>query len=47
MNSSYLALEVVSGVASAIGVILSVPVTTILGAVLFSQKSNKKHKKDN
>ncbi len=47
MSSSYLALEVVSGVASAIGVILSVPVTTILGAVLFSQKSNKKHKKDN
>ena len=38
MSSSYLALEVVSGVASAIGVILSVPVTTILGAVLFTKR---------
>ena len=40
MSSSYLALEVVSGVASAIGVILSVPVTTIFGSVLFSQKTH-------
>ena len=33
MSSSYLALEVVSGVSSAIGVILAVPVTTIIGAL--------------
>lgn len=38
VSSSYLALEVVSGVSSAIGVILAVPVTTIIGAVLLSRK---------
>ncbi len=38
MSSSYLALEVVSGVSSAIGVILAVPVTTIIGALLLSRK---------
>lgn len=38
MSSSYLALEVVSGVSSAIGVILAVPVTTIIGALLLSGK---------
>ena len=37
MSSSYLALEVVSGVSSAIGVILAVPVTTIIGALLLSR----------
>lgn len=38
VSSSYLALEVVSGISSAIGVILAVPVTTIIGAVLLSRK---------
>ncbi|MEI3060841.1 MAG: YibE/F family protein [Oscillospiraceae bacterium] len=38
ISSSYLALEVVSGVSSAIGVILAVPVTTIIGALLLSRK---------
>ena len=38
MSSSYLALEVVSGGSSAIGVILAVPVTTIIGALLLSRK---------
>ena len=38
MSSSYLAMEVVSGVSSAIGVILAVPVTTIIGALLLSRK---------
>ena len=38
MSSSYLALEVVSGVSSAIGVILAVPVTTIIGDLLLSRK---------
>lgn len=38
VSSSYLALEVVSGISSAIGVILAVPVTTIIGAVLLSKK---------
>lgn len=38
MSSSYLALEVVSGASSAIGVILAVPVTTIIGALLLSRK---------
>ena len=36
MSSTYLALEVVSGVASAIGVILAIPVTALLSALLFS-----------
>lgn len=35
MSSPYMALEVVSGIASAIGVILSVPVTAILCALFF------------
>ncbi len=35
MSSAYMGLEVVSGVASAIGVILSVPVTALLCAVCF------------
>ncbi len=35
MSSAYMGLEVVSGVASAIGVILSVPVTAVLCAVCF------------
>ena len=38
MSSSYLALEVVSGVSSAIGVILAVPVTPIIGALRLSRK---------
>ena len=41
MSSSYLALEVVSGVSSAIGVILAVPVTTVVGAMLFSHRVRK------
>lgn len=38
MSSSYLSLELISGVASAIGVILSVPLTAILGALLFGRR---------
>lgn len=38
MSSSYMGLEVVSGIASAIGVVLSVPVTCLLGAALFGRR---------
>lgn len=41
MSSSYLALEVISAVASAIGVILSVPVTTLLGSLFFGSRLGK------
>lgn len=42
MSSTYLALEVVSGVASAIGVILAIPVTALLSALLFSPPHRNK-----
>ncbi|MFR8334488.1 MAG: YibE/F family protein [Oscillospiraceae bacterium] len=38
-SSTFLALEVVSGVSSAIGVILAVPVTAEIGAVLFCKNA--------
>ncbi len=41
MSSAYMGLEVVSGVASAIGVILSVPVTALLCAVCFCHSKKK------
>lgn len=41
MSSSYLSLEVISAVASAIGVILSVPVTTLLGALFLGSRASK------
>lgn len=42
MSSTYLALEVVSGVASAIGVILAIPVTALLSALFFSPPHRNK-----
>lgn len=42
MSSTYLALEVVSGVASAIGVILAIPVTALLSALLFGPPHRNK-----
>lgn len=39
MSSSYLSLELISAVSSAIGVILSVPLTALLGALLFGRKN--------
>ena len=38
MSSSYMGIEVVSGISSAIGVILAVPMTCVLGAWMFGSK---------
>lgn len=38
MSSSYMGLEVVSGISSAMGVVLSVPVTCLLGALLYGRR---------
>lgn len=38
MSSSYMGLEIVSGISSAIGVVLSVPVTCLLGAAFFGRR---------
>lgn len=38
MSSSYMGTEVVSGISSAIGVILSVPVTALVGSLLFGSR---------
>lgn len=44
LSSSYLAIEVISGIASSIGVILSVPITAFISAYIISGKSfNKKN----
>lgn len=44
LSSSYLAIEVISGIASSIGVILSVPITAFISAYIISDKSfNKKN----
>lgn len=39
LSSSYLAIEVISGIASSIGVILSVPITAFISAYIISGKS--------
>ena len=41
LSSSYLAIEVVSGISSSIGVILSVPLTALISSVLLTK--DKKH----
>ena len=41
MSSAYLGTEVVSGISSAIGVILAVPVTAVLGAWLFGSRRER------
>ena len=38
MSSSYLALEVISAIASSIGVVLSVPITAAVASVLYGKK---------
>ena len=44
LSSSYLAIEVISGISSSIGVILSVPITAFISAYIISGKSfNKKN----
>lgn len=41
MSSSYMGIEIVSGISSAIGVVLSVPVTCLVGALLFGSKKRE------
>ena len=38
MSSPYLSIEVVSGVSSSIGVILSIPLTALICAVFYTKK---------
>lgn len=42
MSSSYIGIEVISSVSSAIGVILAVPVTNLVGALLYGAKKQEK-----
>ncbi|MGM9592312.1 MAG: YibE/F family protein [Oscillospiraceae bacterium] len=42
LSSSYLAIEVISGISSSIGVILSVPITAFISAYIISGKSSSK-----
>lgn len=42
LSSSYLAIEVISGISSSIGVILSVPITAFISAYIISDKSFRK-----
>ena len=42
MSTSYLSVEVVQGVASSVGVILAVPLSVVIGTVLFGHKAPKK-----
>lgn len=39
LSSSYLSIEVISGVASSIGVVLSVPLTALIGCLLYTKQS--------
>ncbi len=41
ISSAYLSIEVVSGISSSIGVILSIPITAIISAVAFGKKELK------
>ena len=41
-SSSYLALEVISGISSSIGVILAVPITALVSSVLLTGAKPKK-----
>lgn len=41
LSSAYLSLEVVSGVSSSVGVILSVPITALICAALYARKGEK------
>ena len=38
LSSAYVSMEVISGVASSVGVILSIPLTALIGAVAFTRK---------
>ncbi len=42
MSTSYLSVEVVQGVASSVGVILAVPLSVVIGTVLFGHRAPKK-----
>ena len=39
MSSSYIGIEIISSVSSAIGVILAVPLTALASALLYGRKS--------
>lgn len=41
MSSSYIGIEVISSVSSAIGVILAVPLTNLVGSIVYSAKKEK------
>lgn len=41
LSSAYVAIEVISGVASSVGVILSIPITALISAILLSEKGRK------
>lgn len=45
LSSAYLAIEVISGISSSIGVILSVPITALISAYILGGKSAAKPKK--
>ncbi len=45
VSSSFVAVEVVSSVASAIGVILAVPLTTVAGAVIYGREGTREGEK--
>ena len=44
LSSAYLSIEVVSGVSSSIGVILSIPLTALVSAVLLTRPKQDKTK---
>lgn len=46
ISSSFVAVEVVSSVASAMGVILAVPLTTLAGAVIYGRETVREREKD-
>lgn len=41
LSSAYVAIEVISGIASSVGVILSIPITALISAVLFSRSADR------
>lgn len=43
LTSSYLAIEVISGISSSIGMILSIPITALISAVVFTQTHENPH----
>lgn len=41
MSSAYVSMEVVSGVASSVGVILSIPLTALITAAVFTREKQQ------